>query len=255
MSQDNPLISIIMPTFNYSSYIGEAIDSVLKQTYSNWELIIVNDGSTDDTEKIVKKYLKKDKRIRYYKNEKNIGVAKSRQKGLDNSKGKFIGHLDSDDLLYPTAIDDLVEIIISKPKIKYIYSNFEDVDIKNTKILRTFIGPDKFSKDHIPGWLHFGMYEKKAAISVGGFNDFFHTCEDGYLAISLASKYKTYHVNKVLYKRRNHGKNVSYAIIEGCNKCNKYNFCPYIKKMNEVYLSYNPFFTFKSLILKLLKKN
>ena len=91
------LVSIIMPSYNTANYISESINSVMNQTYKNWELIIVDDCSTDNTDEIVKKFLK-DKRIRYFKNNKNSGAAISRNKALREAKGRWIAFLDSDDL-------------------------------------------------------------------------------------------------------------------------------------------------------------
>nr|WP_044977212.1 glycosyltransferase family 2 protein [Ruminococcus sp. HUN007] len=91
------LVSIIMPSYNTAKFIGESIQSVLDQTYTNWELIIVDDCSTDETDEIVKPYLV-DKRIKYYKNKCNSGAAVSRNLALKEAKGRWIAFLDSDDL-------------------------------------------------------------------------------------------------------------------------------------------------------------
>lgn len=92
------LVSIIMPSYNTAKYIGESIRSVQNQTYENWELIIIDDCSTDNSEEILKKYSLEDNRICYLKNEKNSGAAVSRNRGLRKAKGKWIAFLDSDDL-------------------------------------------------------------------------------------------------------------------------------------------------------------
>lgn len=93
-----PLVSIITPLYNSEKYIAETIESVLDQTYSNWEMIIVDDCSRDNGIKIVEEYQKKDKRIQLYKNEINKGVSYTRNRAIDLSKGKYIAFLDSDDL-------------------------------------------------------------------------------------------------------------------------------------------------------------
>ena len=93
----NNLVSIIMPSYNTAKFISDSINSVLSQTYSNWELIIVDDCSSDNTDEIVSPFLS-DKRIKYLKNEKNSGAAVSRNYALREAKGKWIAFLDSDDL-------------------------------------------------------------------------------------------------------------------------------------------------------------
>ena len=93
-----PLVSIITPVYNSEEFLEETILSVLNQTYENWELILIDDCSKDDSYKIIDKYLRKDKRIKYLKNKKNSGSAITRNNGINISKGKYIAFLDSDDL-------------------------------------------------------------------------------------------------------------------------------------------------------------
>src|SRR5689334_4331637 len=96
MPENNaPLVSIVMPAYNRANFIIETIDSIQKQTYSNWELIIVDDGSTDRTSEIIMNI--EDKRIRYYK-EQHRGMEDARNFGLEKARGEFIGFMDSDDL-------------------------------------------------------------------------------------------------------------------------------------------------------------
>lgn len=96
--KDNKLVSIITPAYNTEKYIAQTIESVQKQTYKNWEMIIVDDCSQDDTVKIVEEYAKKDSRIILLKNCKNSGVSFSRNQALKHSQGDYIAFLDSDDL-------------------------------------------------------------------------------------------------------------------------------------------------------------
>ena len=98
------LVSIIMPSYNTAKYIEESIKSVLAQTYMNWELLIVDDCSTDNTDEIVQPFLS-DKRVKYLKNEKNSGAAISRNRALREAKGKWIAFLDSDDLWMPEKLE------------------------------------------------------------------------------------------------------------------------------------------------------
>lgn len=99
------LVSIVMPVYNGEQFLKEAIESVKKQTIENWEFIIVNDASDDNTEDIVLEAVKLDKRIVYLKNEKNRGVAYSLNKGLDVARGKYIARVDVDDPIFPTRLE------------------------------------------------------------------------------------------------------------------------------------------------------
>lgn len=99
------LVSIIMPTYNCGKFIGETIDAILKQTYTNWEVIIVDDCSFDNTKEIVASYTEKDKRIKYYGFEVNSGAAKARTKAMELAKGEYIAFCDSDDLWLPKKLE------------------------------------------------------------------------------------------------------------------------------------------------------
>lgn len=103
------LVSVIMPSYNTAEYISESIASVRKQTYTDWELIIVDDCSADNTDEIVKPFLS-DKRIKYIKNETNSGAAVSRNRALREAKGKWIAFLDSDDLWLPVKLENRLRL-------------------------------------------------------------------------------------------------------------------------------------------------
>ena len=104
-----PKISVVMPVYNGEKYLKEAIDSILNQTFSDFELIIINDCSTDGTESIIMSY--KDNRIVYIKNEKNLGVAESLNKGLDIAKGEYIARMDADDISLPKRFERQVKFM------------------------------------------------------------------------------------------------------------------------------------------------
>ena len=97
--QNKEMVSIIIPVYNREKYLRKTLESIINQSYKNLEIIIVNDCSTDNSEKICIEYAKKDKRIKYIKNEKNSGVSKTRNNGLDIATGKYIGFVDSDDYI------------------------------------------------------------------------------------------------------------------------------------------------------------
>ena len=105
----NDLVSIIMPSYNTSRYIEDTINSVRQQSYKNWELIIVDDCSTDNTDEVVAKY--NDNRIKYFKNDKNSGAAVSRNKALREAKGRWIAFLDSDDLWLPEKLEKQIHFM------------------------------------------------------------------------------------------------------------------------------------------------
>lgn len=105
------LVSIIMPAYNSSKYIGQAIESVISQTYKNWELIIVDDDSKDNTLEVIKKYMREDNRIKCISLKKNYGAAHARNIAIENSKGKYLAFLDSDDLWYPEKLEKQISFM------------------------------------------------------------------------------------------------------------------------------------------------
>ncbi len=111
----NPLVSVLMTAYNREKYIAEAIESVLASHYSNFELIIVDDGSTDKTVAIANSWATKDPRIRLYTNEKNLGDYPNRNKAASYSKGKYIKYLDSDDRIYPFSLNIMVDAMEKNP--------------------------------------------------------------------------------------------------------------------------------------------
>ena len=117
MSKENPRVSVIIPAYNSEKYIGRCLDSVLGPSFTDFELIVINDGSQDGTDEIVKDYVRKDKRIRYLK-QKNMGVAKTRNKGVKIAKGEFIAFIDNDDYIDKDYLEKLLprrgeDIVIS----------------------------------------------------------------------------------------------------------------------------------------------
>ena len=122
--RNEKLISVIMPTYKRAEMLPEAIDSVLKQTYENFEIIIVDDCSPDDTEKVIKEKYKDEQRVKYYKNEKNSGAGISRKNGYLKSNGKFLIFMDDDD--YLTDIDfykKSMDIFESTKELSFVSAN------------------------------------------------------------------------------------------------------------------------------------
>ncbi len=116
MSQ-RPLVSVCVPTYNYGRFLRNCIDSVLSQTLSDWELIIVDDCSTDDTAQIAEQYLKTDKRIRYVRNERQLGMNGNIKKAAEAGEGKYLKVLCSDDWLAPRCLETLCNLMEENPQV------------------------------------------------------------------------------------------------------------------------------------------
>lgn len=139
----NNLVSIVMPSYNCGRFVRETIESVFAQTYTNWELLFVDDCSTDDTESIVKTFI--DPRIRFFKNEKNSGAAVSRNWALREAKGQWIAFLDSDDLWEPTKLERQVRFM-EENGYKFSYTYYEEMDADDNDTGMMVLGPKKITK-------------------------------------------------------------------------------------------------------------
>ncbi|SEH64548.1 Glycosyl transferase family 2 [Ruminococcus flavefaciens] len=141
---NNGMVSIIMPSYNTGKYIADTIESVLAQTYKNWELIIVDDCSTDDTNEVVNKF-KYDDRIKYLKNDHNSGAAVSRNKALREAKGKWIAFLDSDDLWLPHKLMWQLKFM-KKHDYHFSYTNYCEIDEDGVETGVLVTGPKRITK-------------------------------------------------------------------------------------------------------------
>jgi len=145
------LVSIIMPSYNTAGYIGDAIDSVIAQTYTNWELIIIDDCSTDNSNEIINSY--KDSRIVLLKNEKTKGAALARNYGLREAKGRFVAFIDSDDTWVSDKLEKQVKFI-TENDYAFIYSDYRVCfDGVWENVIRT--SPSKVNKRRIYNYCYF----------------------------------------------------------------------------------------------------
>lgn len=141
MNNATPLVSVIMPAYNAALFIEEAIASVQAQTVADWELLVIDDCSTDNTCKIVKEISAKDSRVTLLINEKNLGAAGSRNRGLDIFRGKYVALLDSDDYWYPQMLEKMIARA-EETKADIIYCSYELVDEQGVKVCNDFLVPE-----------------------------------------------------------------------------------------------------------------
>lgn len=203
-------VSIITPTFNSERFIAETILSVQAQTYLDWEMIIIDDCSTDRTAEIVASFQEKDSRIKYFYNTTNKGSAFSRNLALQKAKGKWIAFLDSDDIWHPEKLEKQIKFM-TKNNFHFTYTNYCEIDenSKETGILIT--GPkvitDKLMKAYCwPGCLTV-MYD---AEKVGIMQTVDIRINEEYaLWIKIAEKLNCYLLNENLAKYRRHNNSLT----------------------------------------------
>lgn len=139
------LVSIITPTYNCSRFIAETIECVRNQTYRNWEMLIVDDCSTDNTREIVSHYCLKDNRIQYHCLDAHSGAAVARNTALKMAQGRWVAFLDSDDLWMSTKLEEQIEFMETNNFI-YTYTNYEEIAADGSKLGKMITGPRKISR-------------------------------------------------------------------------------------------------------------
>ncbi len=148
-----PLVSIITPSYNSEKYIKETIESVLTQSYKNWEIIIVDDASSDNATQIVDEYVKKDSRVKLIKLKQNRGPANARNRAIKKASGKYIAFLDSDDIWLPTKLEKQIEFL-QENNLVITYSAYETMDedskyINTRNIQKSITYKDMLKSNHI----------------------------------------------------------------------------------------------------------
>lgn len=173
----NPLVSIILPTYNGARYIAAAIESVRAQTYTSWELIVLSDGSTDETASIVGEYGRNDARIIFVEHEQNLGIQKTLNKGLSLAKGTYIARIDDDDRWSaPDKLRQQVAYLEDHPDTVLVGTGAVVVDEYGTELFRyTLPQRDGDIRRALLGkncFVHASvLFRKDAAVSCGGYSE------------------------------------------------------------------------------------
>lgn len=199
------LVTIIMPCYNANSYIKEAIESVISQSFKNWELLIIDDCSYDNGMIIAENYSKQDDRIKVYKNDKNLGVSKTRNRGINLAKGNFIAFLDSDDFYIKDKLQLQINFLQNNKDVDLCATSYEIVDEKSSKI-KDYLINDKclkyndLLKENVIGCST--VLAKSEVLKSNNFiSDFKH--EDFALWLYLIRKgYKLYTLSNITTKYR-----------------------------------------------------
>jgi FkbM family methyltransferase len=182
------LVSIIIPCYNHANLLREAVESVVNQTYQNWECIIVNDGSTDDTSNfanyLIQLYPQKALRLI---DKPNTGPADSRNVGVQNSSGKFILFLDADDKIHPKFLEECVEVLSAKPEVGFVYTDVQHFGANCDLVIHGDFDPNKFLRDNqAPAT---SLFRREIYEQVGGLKKVMKLgCEDWEFWISAYEK-------------------------------------------------------------------
>lgn len=204
-----PKISVVMAVFNGEKYLAEAIESVLDQTFSDFEFFIVNDGSTDRTESIIMSYLGKDGRIVYLKNEINSGQSESWNRAIRLARGEFIVRMDADDICLPERFAMQLEYMLTHPEIGVLGSAYfvfsSDLQKKTKRNINTSILDARPPVHHPTCCIRKNLFQK-----FGGYNSKYDNAEDAELWYRFYSKGANFaNLGDCLLLYRVHGGNVS----------------------------------------------
>ena len=244
--ENNPKVSVIIPSYNSAAFLDEAILSVLNQTFTDFELIIHDDCSTDNTDAIVKKYLA-DPRVSYYKNDKNLGLGGNWNKALRYARGEYIKFLMSDDKFHPQLLEKFVPIMDEHPNVSLITSYREEFGLENYKNEPPyiFLQPGKkiiqeTLKDR--NWIGEPtcVMFRKSNLWVGNFDPNFIYFIDWEMWIRQLSIGDCYIVPETLSYFRVHNKQVSRIIMKNLrNYCETYYFYKGVKEINASRLNFS----------------
>lgn len=201
----NDLISIVLPVYNGAKYLRESIDSVIAQTYTNWELLIVDDCSADETPTIAQEYAKKDSRIHYYRNEQNLRLPRNLNKGFSLTKGNYLTWTSDDNRYRPEALEKMHQALTSHPTAQFVYASFEIID-EEDKLIETYIAEARDIK-RIVGYNTVGacfLYTREVYETVGDYDPDMILVEDYDYWQRIAARFDVITITEILYDYRRH---------------------------------------------------
>ncbi len=205
-------ISVVIPTYNYADFITEAIESVLAQTFPIFEIIVVDDGSSDNTEEVIKQFGDK---VRYIK-QTNSGVCAARNNGVKNAGGDFIAFLDADDAWLPEKIERQIAKFDEDDQVGLVHCRMREFDSETGETVRLHLEGEEgwvadelllFEKPVVIGCGGSIVVSRQAFETVGGFDTNLKVGEDWDFCYRVARKFKVGFIREILVAYRNHGSN------------------------------------------------
>jgi glycosyltransferase involved in cell wall biosynthesis len=204
-----PFVTVFTPNYNKSKFLEETIESVLQQTYGNFEYIIIDDCSTDDSWDIINKYAFKDDRIKIYRNDENMKIVKTRNKGfqLSSNNAKYFAILDSDDVSTPNRLENQIKFLEENPQYGLVGSNTIIIDEESKEIgYRNYVLSDLEIRKVItrinPIAQSSVLIRKKAIQEVGLYDEKWHVCQDYDYWLRIGINWKLKNISTPLVKYR-----------------------------------------------------
>ena len=213
---DHPSVSVVMSAYNAEKYLRPAIESILAQTFTDFEFIIIDDGSTDSTRGIIAEYAGRDDRIVLIPNGNNLGLTPSLNKGLDAARGELIARMDADDISYPQRLEKQIEYMTGNPDVCLVAASYERIDENGEILSRESMAP---GKERLRAMMRKTcsivhgsvMYRRKPILDLGKYREYCLHNEDYDLWLRIVDKHDIDILPDILYKFRITSQSIAFA--------------------------------------------
>jgi len=209
------LVSIVLPVHNGEQFLSISIESCIRQTYQNWELLIIDDESTDSSAEIAKMYAARDRRIHYYKNEKNLKLPRTLNRGFSLAKGEYLTWTSDDNYYRETALEKMVQVLDQK-KSSFVFATCSIINEKD-EVMSAIAAPADY-RHAIWDYDFVGacfMYTREVYEAIGDYDPNLFLCEDYDYWLRIFARFDVTYLPEDLYAYRRHGKALSATHKEG----------------------------------------
>ena len=213
MTDNSPLVSVVLPTYNCARFLPESVGAVLSQTYTHYEVIVVDDGSTDNTKDVLNPFMQK---IRYIKLEQNKGLPVARNTGIQSARGKYVAFIDADDLWLPEKLQTDIEYFETHPEVSMVYSKHINIDEKgrvvNGSVKKQLPSGNVFTQLFSEQNFVIAssvVVRKNVFETTGLFDEQLFNCQDWDLWLRIAFHFQVAGINKPLVKYRHNPHSLS----------------------------------------------
>ncbi|MDE2322411.1 MAG: glycosyltransferase family 2 protein [candidate division NC10 bacterium] len=208
----SPRVTVLIPVYNREKYVAAAIESILVQSFTNFELLLIDDGSTDDSVEVLQSYTT-DPRVRLVCNEHNLGIPKTRNRGIDLACGEYIAMLDSDDWAYPTRLEKQVAFLDRHSDFAVVGAWATEMDETGRSLSRDkrrFVSPGELQSRLLfrCSLCTSSIMTRKAILQDYGYREQYAVCEDFDLFVRVAKHYKLGNLPETLVRKRTHAGNI-----------------------------------------------
>jgi glycosyltransferase involved in cell wall biosynthesis len=217
MNKQTPSVSVLMSVYNGAGYLQESIESILNQTFTNFEFIIIDDCSTDNSKNIIIDYASKDERIVFSQNQENLGLTKSLNKGIKIAKGKYVARQDADDVSLPQRLEKQVSVLDSHPAIALVSCDIEVIDSEGNCIGKhhracesDLVGWYLLFYNHLAGHSQ-TIFRRELVMNLGAYCESYRYSQDYELWCRLVRVGKILIIPEVLLQQRRHNQSISTA--------------------------------------------